>query len=36
LDESGLPEQAYVPTAAGDHMEMGRHGNQMVFDADTH
>jgi len=36
LDESGLPEQAYIPTAAGDHMAMGRHGNQMVFDADGH
>jgi SH3 domain-containing YSC84-like protein 1 len=33
LDESGLPEQAYVPTAAGDHMAMG---NQTVFDADSH
>jgi hypothetical protein len=36
LDESGLPQQSYVPTAAGDHMAMGQHGNQMVFDADSH
>lgn len=36
LDESGLPEAAYVPTASGDHISMGRDGNQMVFDADDH
>jgi SH3 domain-containing YSC84-like protein 1 len=36
LDESGLPEQAYVPTVGGDHITLGRHGNQMVFDADSH
>jgi len=36
LDESGLPEQSFVPTAAGDHMAMGRGANQMVFDADGH
>lgn len=37
LDESGLPESAYVPTATGGHMEMGRDGrNHMVFDADGH
>ncbi|KAF9464149.1 hypothetical protein BDZ94DRAFT_1191607 [Collybia nuda] len=36
LDESGLPEAAYVPTASGDHISMGRDGNQMVFDADGH
>ena len=36
LDESGLPDQAYVPTAAGDHMTLGGRGNQMVFDADGH
>lgn len=35
VDESGLPEQAYVPTT-GNHMAMGRNGNQMVFDADGH
>lgn len=36
LDESGLPEQSYVPTATGDHMTMGRQGNHMVFDAEHH
>lgn len=36
LDESGLPEQSFVPTATGDHMAIGRHGNQTVFDADGH
>ncbi|KAF8895603.1 hypothetical protein BD779DRAFT_1619283 [Infundibulicybe gibba] len=37
LDESGLPEAAYVPTATGDHMTLGREGqNHMVFDADGH
>jgi len=35
FDESGLPEEAYVPTAAGDHMNLG-HNNQTVFDADGH
>ena len=34
IDESGLPESAYVPTAAGDHMDV-RHGG-MVFDAEGH
>lgn len=32
IDESGLPETAYVPTADGDHMEVRDGG--MVFDAD--
>lgn len=37
LDETGLPDAAYVPTATGGHMEMGRAGhNHMVFDADSH
>lgn len=31
LDESGLPEEAYIPSGNGYH-----HSNQMVFDADTH
>ncbi|KAK0487695.1 hypothetical protein IW261DRAFT_1581761 [Armillaria novae-zelandiae] len=35
LDESGLPEAAYVPTAAGDHIQMNRDGNHTVFDADS-
>jgi len=34
VDESGLPETAYVPTATGDHMEVRPGG--MVFDADGH
>ncbi|CAL1712407.1 unnamed protein product [Somion occarium] len=34
IDESGLPEAAYVPTATGDHAEV-RPGN-MVFDAEGH
>ncbi|THH26531.1 hypothetical protein EUX98_g7662 [Antrodiella citrinella] len=33
VDESGLPESAYVPTATGDHMEVGAGGT--VFDADA-
>ncbi|KAF9454873.1 SH3 domain-containing protein [Macrolepiota fuliginosa MF-IS2] len=35
LDETGLPEEAYVPTAAGDHMNLGQN-NHTVFDADAH
>jgi len=34
IDESGVPETAFVPTATGDHIEVGRGG--MVFDAETH
>ncbi|KAJ7147178.1 hypothetical protein C8R43DRAFT_1012197 [Mycena crocata] len=34
LDESGLPEEAYVPNATGDHIQVG--SNHMVFDADGH
>ncbi|OBZ68888.1 hypothetical protein A0H81_11169 [Grifola frondosa] len=33
IDESGLPENAYVPTASGDHLDA--HGG-MVFDAEGH
>jgi len=33
LDETGLPEEAYVPTPAGGHMNLA--SNQMVFDADS-
>jgi len=37
LDETGLPDAAYIPTTTGEHMEMDRDGrNQMVFDADSH
>ncbi|KAJ7451617.1 hypothetical protein FB451DRAFT_1051156 [Mycena latifolia] len=35
LDETGLPEEAYVPTAEGDHMQVGS-DRHMVFDADGH
>lgn len=34
VDESGLPEEAYVPTATGDHMDLGKSGT--VFDAEGH
>ena len=34
IDESGLPDSAYVPTASGDHMDI-RHGGT-VFDAEGH
>jgi len=33
LDESGLPSQAYVPTATGEHLSM-EDDDHMVFDAD--
>lgn len=36
LDESGLPEEAYVPTADGNHIAVGRGNNHTVFDADGH
>lgn len=39
LDESGLPEEAYVPTADGDHIHLsgGQGGGaHTVFDADGH
>jgi len=36
LDETGLPDATYIPTATGGHMEMDRDGrNHMVFDADS-
>ncbi|CDO74741.1 hypothetical protein BN946_scf184968.g1 [Trametes cinnabarina] len=34
IDESGLPESAYVPTATGDHLDV-RYGGT-VFDAEGH
>jgi len=34
IDESGIPETAFVPTATGEHIEVGRGGT--VFDAETH
>ncbi|THV03025.1 DUF500-domain-containing protein [Dendrothele bispora CBS 962.96] len=37
LDESGLPDAAYVPTADGDHITINAGtGSHMVFDADGH
>lgn len=36
LDESGLPENAYVPSSTGEHLQMGSDDdNHMVFDADS-
>lgn len=34
LDESGLPEAAYVPSTTGGHLDSTH--DQMVFDADSH
>ena len=34
LDETGLPQEAYVPTDTGDHITINS-GHQMVFDADS-
>ncbi|KAI0771202.1 DUF500-domain-containing protein [Trametes elegans] len=34
IDESGLPENAYVPTATGDHIDIRHDGT--VFDAEGH
>lgn len=36
LDESGLPHEAYVPAADGDHIVLNQGGldDQTVFDAD--
>ena len=34
IDETGLPENAYVPTPGGDHMDLAHGGT--VFDADAH
>lgn len=36
LDESGLPEHAYVPTETGEPITMNAGNNHMVFDADGH
>lgn len=33
LDESGLPDSAYVPSSTGEHL--GIHENHTVFDADS-
>lgn len=34
LDETGVPQEAYVPSAAGERMSMDK--NHMVFDAEAH
>jgi len=34
MDETGMPETAFVPTATGEHLEVGRGGT--VFDAELH
>ena len=35
LDETGLPEEAYVPTAEGEHLHLASDGKtHTVFDAD--
>ena len=37
LDESGVPEAAYVPTASGEHIKVGADGEgHTVFDAEGH
>ncbi|KAG6866184.1 hypothetical protein C0991_007734 [Blastosporella zonata] len=36
LDESGLPEESYVPTGDGNHIGVGRGNHHTVFDADGH
>jgi len=32
LDESGLPDESYIPTATGEHLK-AHPGSQTVFDA---
>jgi hypothetical protein len=34
LDETGVPQEAYVPSATGERMNMDK--NHMVFDAEAH
>jgi hypothetical protein len=34
IDESGVPDTAYVPTATGDHIEV--EGGRTVFDVEGH
>jgi len=34
LDESGLPEESYIPSTTGDHLQ-AHPGNQTVFDAEA-
>lgn len=35
LDETGLPQEAYIPNETGDHIEV-KDQRTMVFDADSH
>ena len=34
IDEAGLPDSAYVPTAEGDHLDLK--DGRTVFDAEAH
>lgn len=34
LDETGVPQEAYVPSSTGERMSMDK--NHMVFDAEAH
>lgn len=34
IDETGVPQAAYVPSATGERMSMDK--NHMVFDAEAH
>ncbi|KAH7927803.1 DUF500-domain-containing protein [Leucogyrophana mollusca] len=34
LDETGVPQAAYVPTETGEHIQVGGGQNHMVFDAE--
>jgi len=34
VDESGVPDTSYVPTATGEHIEVG--GGRTVFDVEGH
>jgi len=36
LDESGVPEAAYVPTSTGEHIKVGDGEGHTVFDAEGH
>ncbi|KAG6887085.1 hypothetical protein C0995_001682 [Termitomyces sp. Mi166 len=36
LDETGLPEESYVPASDGSHINVGRGNHHTVFDADGH
>lgn len=36
LDETGLPDESYVPAVDGSHINVGRGNHHTVFDADGH